>query len=171
VAASARLPIGAVALLAALLTAPHAHVDAIARHLPALDAWLLDNWLIIPDGRIGLVHLAHFAAVVVLLWQAVPESVRHWLCHEGWAQAVVTIRKVGTQSLAVFMTSIPLALLCGLVLDLTGRTRLPTALVNLGGFAFLVATAYFCSWIKGHPWRRPVHRQDVALSRAPTPAE
>jgi hypothetical protein len=161
----------AVALPVALLTAPYAYSDAIAARLPALDAWVLANWWIIPDGRIGLMHLAHFAAVVVLLWQAMPEAARQWLCGPGWAQAVRIIRKVGTQSLAVFMTSIPLALLCGLALDWMGRTRLPVAAINLAGFAILVATAYFCSWIKGHPWRRPAPHQETALRQVPTLAE
>jgi hypothetical protein len=160
-----------VSLPIAALTAPYAHVDAIARHWPALDAWLRAHWWIIPDGRIGLMHLAHFAAVVALLWQATPERARQWLCEPGWAHAVRIVRKVGTQSLAVFMTSIPLALFCGLALDWIGRSRFPVALVNLAGFAILIVTAYFSAWIKGHPWRRPVPHQQMALRRAPAPAE
>jgi hypothetical protein len=159
------------ALPVALLTVPYAYSDGIAAMFPALDAWLLANWWLIPDGRIGLMHLAHFAAVVVLIWQVVPETFRQWLCGPGWAHLVRIIRKVGTQSLAVFMTSIPLALVCGLALDWMGRSRLPVALINIAGFVILIATAYFCSWIKGHPWRRPVPQQETALRHAPTPAE
>jgi hypothetical protein len=67
--------------------------------------------------------------------------------------AVPVIRKVGTQSLAVFMVSIVLARFNGWVLDMIGRDVWTRAAVNLAGFAVLIAVAYIVSWFKSHPWR------------------
>jgi hypothetical protein len=154
-----------------VLTTPYAHLDTIARLWPALDAWSLRTLPVIPDGRIGLLHLAHFGGWAALLWTLLPESQRKWLCGEAWLRLVVAVRTVGTQSLAVFMASIPLAILAGLLLDWIGRGRLAMAMVNLGGFAILVALAYLLSWIKGHPWRRPTPREGLSMASAATPAE
>jgi hypothetical protein len=163
------------ALLAAagvvvILTAPYGHIRVIADHLPALERWLLAHWLLFPDGRLGVAQLLNYAATVVFLWHLPGPRARAWLLGPGWAAAVQVIGKVGTQSLAVFMTSIPLAICCGLVLDLWGRGAGAVAIVNLSGFAILIATAYFCSWIKGHPWRRPMQTR-TAPTAVPTPAE
>jgi hypothetical protein len=78
---------------------------------------------------------------------------------------------VGTQSLAVFMTSVPLAILCGLVLDWIGRDRVTVAAVNLSGFAIMIGTAYLCGWFKSHPWREPAPSVRPGVVHAATPAE
>lgn len=56
---------------------------------------------------------------------------------------------VGQQALAAFMTSIVLAWVGGMVLDEVGRGALTTALVNLAGFAGLIATAWTATRYKG----------------------
>jgi len=66
---------------------------------------------------------------------------------------VPVIRRVGTQSLAVFMASIVLARFNGWVLDMIGRDVWTRAAVNLLGFAVLIAVAYIVSWFKSVPWR------------------
>lgn len=154
-----------------VVTTPYAHIDTIPLVWPALDEWSLNTMPLIPDGRIGLLHVAHFAAWVVLAWTLLPERHRCWLCGEGWLRLVAIVRTVGTQSLAVFMTSIPLAIVAGLVLDWTGRGRLSTFIVNMIGFAILAGVAYLLSWIKGHPWRRPAPRAALSMAPAATPAE
>ncbi|MEM8624280.1 MAG: OpgC domain-containing protein, partial [Pseudomonadota bacterium] len=79
-----------------------------------------------------------------------------------WFLACVPIiRKVGTQSLAVFVVSIPLAVTLGWLLDLTDRSMLPVAAANIGGGAILITVAYVVGWFRKQPWRGP------APARAP----
>ncbi|WP_340108816.1 OpgC family protein [Pikeienuella sp. HZG-20] len=163
----------------ALLTAPYAYVDEIRALSPALDSWLLAVMgrfgLIADPGRIGVAQLAHLGALIVLIWSAIGPERRAWVTGEGFLAIVPVIRKVGTQSLAVFMVSIVLGRFNGWWLDVIGRDVWTYALVNLTGFAALVATAYVVGWFKAEPWRRVKerHRDEaparVAASR--TPAE
>ncbi len=160
-----RVAIG-VAAVVCLAFLPHVFVQEINQSLPGLEAWLLGvDWLglthVTEDGehllahpnRIGLYQLLFGVGALVLLWTALPERVREWLTHDAFTAAVPVIRKVGTQSLAVFMVSIPLSRALGLALDHVGRDVWSRAGVNLAGFTILIAVAYFVSWIKRHPWR------------------
>ena len=160
-----------VAAVLAVATGPYAYLDTVAVLAPALHDRLVGALPMPSAGQVGLLHVLHFAAVVSLLWNALPATARLWLTGAGWLRGVRVVRKVGTQSLAIFMTSIPLAIVAGLVLDWTGRGRLATALVNLTGFAILIALAYVLAWIKGHPWRRPAPHAPRGLAPAATPAE
>ncbi len=73
-----------------------------------------------------------------------------------WARPVI---RVGQQALATFMSSMTIARIGGMILDVTGRTGLTVALVNLGGLASVFAVAYLVGWYKREPWRqRPVER-------------
>jgi hypothetical protein len=92
-------------------------------------------------------------AFIILVWAAIGSRAREWLSRDLIIMSVPVIRKVGTQSLAVFMVSIPLARFNGWVLDVIGRDVWTRAAVNLSGFAVLIAVAYIVSWFKGHPWR------------------
>ncbi len=158
------------ALLVAAPTAPYAYIDTIKALAPALDAFVLAHFPLFGD-RAGLVQLLHLAALVVLLWNAMPQTARAWALGPAIRAATPVIRKVGTQSLAVFMVSIPLSQAMGAVLDVIGADVWTRAIVNLTGFAVLVGTAYLCSRIKGHPWRRPAPRPASAPDAAPAPAE
>ncbi len=81
--------------------------------------------------------------------------------------AVPIIRKVGTQSLAVFMVSIVLARFNGWVLDMIGRDVWSRAAINLAGFGVLIATAYTVAWFKSQPWRtRPAAPTTQAEAKA-----
>ncbi len=144
-----------VSAVAALATAPYAYVPEIRAFAPALDAWLTGHIPLVTDGRIGWLELLHVAAMIVLVWNAAPQRFRTWMCRDAWFAAVPVIRKVGTQSLAVFMVSVPLSQFNGLMLDLIGRDIWTRAAVNVFGFAVLIATAYVVGWFKGHPWRSP----------------
>jgi hypothetical protein len=115
----------------------------------------------------GLLRYVHFLAVAYLAWVAVgPNGVR-LSAGTWWPQVVGVIRRVGQQSLAVFMTSMVLARLLGVVLDVAGRDALTTAAVNLGGFAIITGVAYMVRWLKGEPWRRPA---PVSKAAAPQPS-
>ncbi|MEM9012300.1 MAG: OpgC domain-containing protein [Pseudomonadota bacterium] len=149
-----------------VLTFPYTYVETIQTVLPALHRGIVHmfgTWapetlgfsLFIQDGRIGLAHLAHLAAAVVLVWAAIGPRWRAWVVQDGFTAVVPIIRKVGTQSLAVFLMSIPLSRFNGWVLDMIGREPVTWALVNLGGCAVLIGVAYGVGWIKSQPWRGP----------------
>jgi hypothetical protein len=142
-----------------LLTVPYTYIDEIKALSPALDRWLFESIPLVDGKRIGLIQLGHLVALVVLVWAMIGPRAREWLSRDLFRKAVPVIRKVGTQSLAVFMVSIPLARFDGWVLDMIGRDVWTRAAVNLTGFAVLIAVAYIVSWFKSHPWRaQPLDR-------------
>ena len=101
----------------------------------------------------GILRYVHFLALAYLAWVAAgPMGSR--LVRGGWAGHVIEIvRVVGQQSLAVFLTSMFVARLGGVFLDVAGRNALTQAAANLTGFAIFVATAYLVGWFKAQPWR------------------
>ncbi|WP_343559357.1 OpgC family protein [Kiloniella sp. b19] len=101
----------------------------------------------------GLFRFIHFLATAYLAWAAF-EVYGHRLMQGRTGQFFNIIRKVGQQSLAVFLMGLVASWFLGLALKEMGRTGLNTALFNLLGFAILIATAYIVSWFKGQPWRK-----------------
>ncbi len=171
---------GAVVALAALalFTAPYAYVDTIRALSPALDAWLVRAYASIgalPDEwRIGALQLLHLAALLPLVWTAIGAAGRAWVARDGVLLVVPVIRKVGTQSLAVFLTSLVVARFNSWWLDVIGRDVWTQLLVNGTGFAAIVATAYAIGWFKRQPWRepakpRPAENAPAAVAPAPAP--
>jgi hypothetical protein len=154
----------------ALPTTPYAYIDTIKALAPAVDAFVLAHFPLF-GSRTGILQLVHLAGLILLVWNALPQSARAWALGPAIRAATPVIRKVGTQSLAVFMVSIPLSQAMGAVLDVVGSDVWTRAAVNLSGFAVLVGTAYLCGWIKGHPWRRPAPRKVPVARTAPSPAE
>jgi hypothetical protein len=153
----------------ALPTIPYAYIDTIKAIAPALDAFVLARFPLFGD-RTGLVQLLHLAGLILLVWNAAPQRARVWALGPAIRGATPVIRKVGTQSLAVFMVSIPLSQAMGAALDVIGSDVWTRAFVNMAGFALLIATAYIAAWFKGHPWRRPAPRpvpEPAALASAP----
>ncbi len=103
----------------------------------------------------GVLRYVHFLALAYLAWVAVgPGGRRLGTSGRIWPLVVGTVRRVGQQSLAVFVTGLVIAQLLGLAIDVFGGGLLTTAPVNLTGMALVVATAYFVGWIKAEPWRR-----------------
>lgn len=157
----------------ALATAPYVYIDAIRAAAPALDAWLLATLPTAGSAGVGWASLAHAAALATLAWNALSDDGRAWLGGPLWRGATEVARKVGTQSLAVFMTSIPLSQLCGLFLDHAGRSAMNVAIANAGGVAVLVGTAYLTGWFKSQPWRGVTAQRTsgAGAGMARTPAE
>jgi hypothetical protein len=114
----------------------------------------------------GVVRYTHFLALAYLAYVIAGEGGRRLAGSGLWGRFVLVVRKVGQQSLAIFLASMVLAQLFGAVLDVTGRTAATTALVNATAFAILVAVAYTVAWFKGQPWRVP----PVAAARTDEPA-
>ncbi len=135
------------------------------------------TWQNLDKTDLGLYRYTHFLALAYLAYVAAGEGGRRLAGTGLWAAFVRVVRKVGQQSLAVFLASMVLAQLCGALLDVTGRNVLTVALVNLGGFVVLTGIAYGTGWFKSQPWRRtpqPVdgvradRRQTEALAMQPS---
>ena len=146
----------AVAAIVAVATIPYAYVDEIKTLAPALDRWLLKNVPVVPGPEIGLLELAHLVALVLLIWAGLGPERRRAATGRWFLVAVPVIRKVGTQSLAVFMVSIPLSIVMGWLIGLAGTRIWTMAAINLTGFCLLVGTAYLVSWFKSQPWKAAV---------------
>lgn len=158
-----------------LLTIPYTYIAEIKYLLPALDRWFFMNILLVDGRYLGLIHILHLAALITLVWHSIGDSWREWLVKDAFLACVPVIRKVGTQSLAVFLMSIVLSRFNGAWMDgmdtwlaesdwtyITERDVWVRAMVNLTGFGVLIATAYGVSWIKRQPWR------DRAPAASPT---
>lgn len=68
-------------------------------------------------------------------------------------RGVHLMRRVGQQTLAVFLVGVAMSQVCGALLDVFGRGPVETAVVNIVGALSLVATAYVVGWFKSSPWR------------------
>ena len=110
---------------------------------------------LIDKSDFGLFRYIHFLATAYLAWVAVGpmgSRIKNW----GPLQFVVnTIRKVGQQSLAVFISSLVIAQFIGMVFRVLGSSWHVVLIGNLAGFAALIAVAHLASWFKSNPWRKP----------------
>jgi len=96
----------------------------------------------------GPLRLPHFLATAYLAYAAAgPLGAR--LAGPVFA----LLRRVGQQTLAAFLASIPLAQAGGMALDVIGHGPAQTALVNLAALAAMTATALLTAWFKSAPWR------------------
>lgn len=125
-----------------------------------LPAWRLANREWITKTDFGILRYVHFLALAYLGWVAAGLG-GHRLRIEGDGfgamlarKVVALITKVGQQSLAVFLTSLVLALFAGFVLDVAGRSNFVFLVLNLTAFAVLIATAYLVGWYKSQPWKK-----------------
>ena len=165
-----RLAAGAVLLV----TLPYTYMPEINFFAPALDGWLAQHIPMAGTRWIGLHMLIHLAALLVLVWHSIGDRARCWLVRDAFVAIVPVIRKVGTQSLAVFISSLVLARFLGWSMDtistyvaeqgwnyIAPRDVWLHALMNLTGFAVIVGVAYTVAWFKHQPWRdrAPVREQ------------
>ena len=111
-------------------------------------------WPMLEKTDQGLFRFTHFLALAYISYAAVGEGGRRLAASGAWGMTVAVIRKVGQQSLPIFLTGMVAAQAAGALLDVTGRSALALAAVNLGGFALLIAVAYTVAWFKSQPWRR-----------------
>lgn len=110
----------------------------------------------------GIFRYIHFLSLAYLAYAAVGEGGRR-LFVEGIAGRIVdTFRLVGQQSLAVFMASIVLSQIIGMIFDVVGRNHWSMLYMNLFGFACLIAVAKVVTWYKAEPWRKVPERKGEA---------
>lgn len=107
----------------------------------------------------GIFRYLHFLALAYLAWMVAGEggarlrATGTGIAAAIWQRVLAIITKVGQQSLAVFVFSMAAARILGFLLDQIGRTTPNFALINLFGFALLIAVAYTAGWFKSQPWR------------------
>lgn len=147
------------AVAVVVLTVPLAYFRVI-REVPDIQAWRAANAVFFDKSDFGILRYVHFLALAYLAWAAVGERGKRLLPPDNdhllstlWAYALAVIMKVGQQSLAVFVTSMVLARVMGMVLDVVGRTWWTMTWVNLAGAALITATAFGAGWIKSQPWK------------------
>jgi hypothetical protein len=112
----------------------------------------LHDWLL-PDSsttQFSVLRLIHFLCLAYLAFGLI----NRWQGEIAQAAILRPVIRVGQQTFAVFLVSVPLAWSMGMMLDVTGRDPLALALVNLGGIATALAVAAVTGWFKSHPWRR-----------------
>jgi hypothetical protein len=107
---------------------------AFTDNIPVLAS--IHETLLPPGGKTNLNPLLylHFLASAYVVLTLI-EPIR------GELQRAKPIVLVGQQALATFMASTALAWSLGMVLDVTGRSLLATSIINLIGFAGIVAVA------------------------------
>jgi hypothetical protein len=103
--------------------------------------------LLIDKTHVGALRYLHFLALAYLSYVAVGEGGRRL---KGFAVRLVC--EVGQQSLAIFLTGLVLSFTASVLLNVIGRDVVTVPLVNLGGLALLVVTAYVVAWFKAAPW-------------------
>lgn len=112
--------------------------------------------------QFGILRYVHFLALAyVALWIVNPMRSR---LAGRWA-APITL--VGQQALPVFLWSMVLAFVIGMVLDGVGRNWLTVSLANLGGFVTLVAVAALARYVRAQPWRQKEGRTRYASAYHP----
>lgn len=118
--------------------------------------------------RFGVLRFGHFLALAYLAYVAAGER--------GAAlrgPVVDAFRRLGQQSLAIFLSGMTLSFIASIALNLMGRSILATAVINLGGIGILVVIAKVVTWFKSQPWTkspaRPVASTASATAAATLP--
>lgn len=130
-----------------------------------LSFWgILEHWpfaqavrdLLIPASEktdLHILRVLHFLALAYLVLSLI-EPWRDRL-DRGAGHLLILI---GRQSLATFLASVVLSRLLGTIADMAGRGELLVALLNLAGFALILATALVVGWFKSAPWAGPARK-------------
>jgi hypothetical protein len=115
---------------------------------PSIQA--VTHWLapLTAKTEFGILRYLHFLALAYVAYSAVT------LLGPRFSGVVVDIaRKVGQQSLAVFLASLMIAQVASITMLEIGPSYPVVIAVNLAGFAGLIAVAYIAGWFKSTPWK------------------
>jgi hypothetical protein len=117
------------------------------------------------DGGPTSLHplrLLHFLALAYLVLSLI-EPLRPSLAEISWLKP---IEKVGQQTLAAFLASLPIAWSVGIALDWFGRSLASITLANLLALVAIVALAYLVAWFKSQPWKASLGQGVAHRSRS-----
>jgi hypothetical protein len=123
--------------------------------------------------QFGILRYIHFLALAYLAYAASGEG--GWRLQGGglWGGFVAIVRKVGQQSLAVFLASLIIAQAIGIAEDMTGKMGLgwpyhPSwVMYNFIGFGCLIVVAYTTAWFKKQPWRQATKQPSTNAQTVP----
>lgn len=160
-----RPPVTPVLILLALVIVigniPLSDIGARYDWLETADSWRRDLWSWTDKSDFGLLRYVHFLGLAYLAYVIAGDG-GHYLRPLGqrglpwvWKWAVTLATKVGQQSLAVFVFSMVLGRVLGMMMDEIGRNGMVVSLTNIGGWGLLVIVAYTVAWFKSQPWKRP----------------
>ncbi|MCH2163921.1 MAG: OpgC domain-containing protein [Marinovum sp.] len=128
---------------------------------PIFLEWRREYGFLINKTDFGILRYVHFLATAYVAWVLAGTGGANIQAREGggflsriWAQILAAIMKVGQQSLAVFIASMYLARLLGVLFDQVGRTHLSMVYVNALGFALIIGVAFGAAWFKSQPWKK-----------------
>jgi hypothetical protein len=160
------LPLAVVAAAVVILTVPfawHVSIGAFA----FVREWRSEWSALFDKTHYGILRHAHFLSLAYLAWIAAGTRGARLSGGRAWNAFVALVSRVGQQSLAVFMTSMVLARLLGVLLDVFGRGPLVTAAVNLLGFVCITLVAMLVSYVKSEPWRHAAAHAPAAADQRP----
>ena len=109
----------------------------------------------------GLLRYVHFLSLAYLAYAAAGEGGRNFA-----GRVAEALRRLGQQSLAVFMAGLVLSFVASTALNLLGRSYWSVPLVNITGIALLLLLARTTAFFKSQPWSKPVKASDRAAERA-----
>ena len=117
-------------------------------------------------GAFGPLRLAHFLALAYLAYAACGQA---GVNLKG--RFVAVIRKVGTQSLPVFLTGIILARATSYLYQEFGEGLTQDLIFNALGICTLIGVALLTAWFRADPWgkppaTKPVEQESAAPNRA-----
>ncbi|ALG68533.1 OpgC family protein [Beggiatoa leptomitoformis] len=96
----------------------------------------------------GILRWIHFLALTGLTLYLL----KYWknFFYTLFAQCLI---KIGQQGLALFLCSMILSYLAGMLMDYTGRHIIDTVVINGIGIGGLIGIAYMVAWFKTVPWK------------------
>jgi hypothetical protein len=103
---------------------------------------------LIAKSEQGPLRTIHFLATAYLAYVVAGPRGSHLK-----GRLVEILRRMGQQTLAVFLTGLVVAQAIGVALDLAGRSVAMAALTNVTGFVVLYAAARIVSRAKSPPWK------------------
>jgi hypothetical protein len=104
------------------------------------------------DGAPTSLHplrLLHFLALAYLALSAIEP----WRARLPQIAALKPMERVGQQTLAAFLASLPIAWTLGILLDWAGRDALTVTLANLAGLGGILLAALVAEAFRRQPWR------------------
>jgi hypothetical protein len=107
----------------------------------------------------GVLRYLHFLALAYLAYVAAGENGARLK-----GPLVEILRRLGQQSLAVFMSGLVLSFLASAALNVLGHGVIATAVVNLGGIGMLIVIARVVTWFKASPWSKELQKPAPAVS-------
>jgi hypothetical protein len=120
--------------------------------------WRSGNTQWFSKSDFGILRYVQFLALAYLAWVIAGDKGNRLRAGAGvigriWKPFLAIFLKVGQQSLAVFVVSILVGQMNGILMDVIGRGTWTVVAVNLFGMALLVLTAYGAGWFKTQPWK------------------